>query len=57
MYICKHTELATAKLTSFSFLLKNGDAYFKERRCIFQRTKMQKKRRRKKTKTQTNEGA
>ena len=33
------TVLATAKLTSFSFLLKNADAYFRERKRIFQRTK------------------
>ena len=33
------TVLATAKLTSFSFLLKNEDAYFRERKRIFQRTK------------------
>ena len=47
------TVLATAKLTSFSFLLKNEDAYFRERKRIFQRTKTQKKRKRKKkTKTQ-----
>ena len=41
MIICMYasTVLATAKLTSFSFLLKNEDAYFRERKRIFQRTK------------------
>ena len=34
-----YTILTTAKLTSFSFLLKNEDAYFRERKRIFQRTK------------------
>ena len=61
------TVLATAKLTSFSFLLKNEDAYLRERKRIFQKTKThisdnedakktktQKKRKRKKTKTQKN---
>ena len=50
------TVLATAKLTSFSFLLKNEDASFRERRRIFQRTKTQKnqtqKKKRKRKKTQ-----
>ena len=36
---CVNTVLATAKLTSFSFLVKNEDAYFRERKRIFQRTK------------------
>ena len=54
-----HTVIATAKLTSFSFLLKNEDAYFRERKRIFQRTKTQKnenakKRKRIKTNTQKN---
>ena len=42
------TVLATAKLTSFSFLLKNEDAYFREQKRIFQRTKTQKKQKSKK---------
>ena len=29
------TVLATAKLTLFSFLLKNEDAYFREQKRIF----------------------
>ena len=37
LYIYK--ELAIAKFTSFSFLLKNENANFRERRRIFQRTK------------------
>ena len=52
IYICLYIVLATAKLTSFSFLPKNEDAYCRERRRIFQRTKKQKnedaKRKRKK---------
>ena len=36
------TVLATAKLSSFPFLLKNEDAYFGEQRRIFQRTKTHK---------------
>ena len=34
-----YTVLATAKLTSFSFLLKNEDAFLRERKRIFQKTK------------------
>ena len=54
------TVLATAKLTSFSFLLKNEDAYFRERKRIFQRTKThisENEDAKKKTKTHKNENA
>ena len=59
------TVLATAKLTSFSFLLKDEDAYFRERKRIFQRTKThisenkdaKKNKNAKKTKTQKNANA
>ena len=53
------TVLATAKLTSFSFVLKNEDAYFRERKRIFQRTKthISENEDAKKTKTQKNENA
>ena len=46
------TVLATAKLTSFSFLLKNEDAYFKNQKRIFQRKKTQKIKNAKKTQAQ-----
>ena len=52
------TVLATAKFISFLFLLKNEDAYFRERRRIFQRTKTHKNEDAKKTKkTQKNANA
>ena len=56
-YMTRLTVLATAKLTSFSFLLKNEDAYFRERKRIFQRTKthISENEDAKKTKTQKNE--
>ena len=61
-----NTVLATANLTSFSFLLKNEDAYFRERRRKKnenakkkrKRKKRKKKRKcKKKTKTHKNEDA
>ena len=53
-----YTVLATAKCTLLSFLLKNEDAYFRERKRIFQRTKTQKEIENAKiTKTHKNEDA
>ena len=50
------TVLATAKFTSFLFLLKNEDAYFRERRRIFQRTKAHKTKDAKKKHENANKG-
>ena len=43
LFLKPHTVLATAKFTPFTFLLKNEDAYFKERRRIKTKTQQKKK--------------
>ena len=54
--VCIYTVLATAKLISFSFLLKNEDAYFRERRHK-KNENAKKNANAKKTKTHKNEDA